>query len=70
MRKQGMIRDSNAADQLIIYIFVGLVSISMLSMGAYFVMSNDDGETSSKSEVESWIDPVVEIEDENHKFLR
>ena len=66
MRKQGLIRDSNAADQLIIYIFVGLVSISMLSMGAYFVMSNSDDDTSSKSETEAWIDPVVEIEDGNH----
>ena len=39
MRNQGLIRDSNAADQLIIYAIVGLVAISMVSIGAYVAMS-------------------------------
>jgi len=42
MRNQGLIRDSNAADQIIIYAFVGLVTISMLSIGAYFTISNNE----------------------------
>ena len=66
MRNQGLIRDSNAADQIIIYAFVGLVTISMLSIGAYFAISNNDEAESSCSEPMSWIDPVIEIEDENH----
>ena len=66
MRNQGLIRDSNAADQVIIYAIVGLVTISLISMGAYFAMSGGSDETSSSSDSEDWIDPVVEIEDENH----
>ncbi len=66
MRNQGLIRDSNAADQIIIYAIVGLVTISLISMGAYFAMSGGSDDTSSSSDSEDWIDPVVEIEDENH----
>ena len=62
MRNQGLIRDSNAADQIIIYAIVGLISISMLSIGAYFAMSNsDDAAASSDVEMETWIDPTIEI---------
>ena len=66
MRNRGLIRDSNAADQIIIYVIVGLVTISLISMGAYFAMSNGSDDTTSSSMIEEWIDPVVEIEDENH----
>ena len=66
MRNQGLIRDSNAADQIIVYAIVGLVTISLISMGAYFAMSNSSDDTSSSSTTEDWIDPVVEIEDDNH----
>ena len=66
MRKEGMTRDWNGADQLIMYAIVGLVSISMLSLGAYVVMSASEADPSTESATEAWIDPVVEIEDENH----
>ena len=66
MRNQGLIRDSNAADQLIIYAIVGLVAISMVSIGAYVAMSGSDDDPTSSKKADTWIDPVVEIEDENH----
>ena len=66
MRNQGLIRDSNAADQLIIYAIVGLVAISMVSIGAYVAMSGSDDDPTSSTKADTWIDPVVEIEDENH----
>ena len=67
MRKQGMTRDWNGADQLIMYAIVGLVSVSMLSLGAYIIVSAGEDDSSPASmEQEAWIDPVVEIEDENH----
>ena len=61
-----MTRDWNGADQLIMYAIVGLVSVSMLSLGAYVVMSASEADPSTESATEAWIDPVVEIEDENH----
>ena len=68
MRKQGMTRDWNGADQLIMYAIVGLVSVSMLSLGAYVIVSAGEDDSSPASmEQEAWIDPVVEIEDENHR---
>ena len=62
MRKEGMTRDWNGADQLIMYAIVGLVSVSMLSLGAYVIMSTGEDDSSPASmEQEAWIDPVVEI---------
>ena len=65
MLNQRLTRDSNAADQIIVYAIVGLVCVSLMSIGAYVLMSSAD-EDSSSADVEPWVDPVVEIEDEQH----
>ena len=66
MLNQGLTRDSNAADQIIVYAMVGLICVSFLSIGAYIMMLTDDDASSSSAGEEEWIDPVVEIEDEQH----
>ena len=66
MLKQRLTRDSHAADQIIVYAMVGLVCISFLSIGAYIVMLSDDEASSADDGESAWVDPVVEIEDEQH----
>ena len=65
MRRQLLVDDRNAADQVLTFAIAGMITISLLSIGAYFVLTGDV-EDDSKSGAGEWIDPVVEIEDENH----
>ncbi|MDP6099533.1 MAG: hypothetical protein QF566_05075, partial [Candidatus Thalassarchaeaceae archaeon] len=62
-----MFDDESAAtqEQMIVYALVGLVSLSLLSSAAWFAFSfgNDD---TSEDPMENWVDPVTEIEDDNH----
>ena len=64
MRPHRLFKDSEAADQLITYAFVGLVVISLLSATAYLALGGD--KNAENTVEQEWIDPVVEIEDENH----
>ena len=65
MRRQLLVHDRNAADQVLTFAIAGMITISLLSIGAYFVLTGDV-EDDAKSGTGEWIDPVVEIEDENH----
>ena len=56
--------DERAADKIIVIALASLLTVSVLSALAY--MSLDDDESNESSDVEEWIDPVVEIEDEYH----
>ena len=57
--------DDGAADKIIVIALVSLLTVSVISAIAY--MNLDSKETdSSPSKSMEWIDPVVEIEDENH----
>jgi hypothetical protein len=62
-----MFDDESAASQqqMIVYALVGLVSLSLLSSAAWFAFSfgNDDA---SDDPMANWVDPVTEIEDDNH----
>ena len=65
MKNSILFRDSEAADRIITYAFVALVVISLLSATAYFALGGDSKSDDVSAESE-WIDPVVEIEDEQH----
>ena len=64
MQPRGLLKDSEAADQIITYAFVGLVVISLLSATAYLALGGD--KNVEEMAAAEWVDPVVEIEDENH----
>ena len=64
MQPRRLLMDREAADQLITYAFVGLVIISLLSATAYLALGGDKNAEEMASP--EWVDPVVEIEDENH----
>ena len=51
--------------QMIIYALVGLISLSLLSSAAWlaFNFGNEDEITDPMA---NWVDPVIEIEDDNH----
>ena len=63
-----MVDDDSAAtqEQMIIYALVGLVSLSLLSSAAWFAFSFGGGDGDSEDHMANWVDPVIEIEDENH----
>ncbi len=58
--------ESGAANQLVVYALVGLISLSMLSMAAWLALRGGS-ESGGEVEVDGWIDPVLEIEDDNHR---
>ena len=57
--------DERAADKVIVIALVSLLTISVISGLAYMSL-DDDGDENEGSQTSKWIDPVVEIEDENH----
>ena len=65
MRRQLLVEDRNAADQILTIAIAVMVTISLLSIGAYFLLTGGDSDEVD-SMTTAWIDPVVEIEDENH----
>ena len=63
MSTRRLLNDENATDKVIVIALVSLLTVSVVSVIAYVGLedeANDGG-----NEV-VWIDPVVEIEDENH----
>ena len=63
MRRRALSVDESATDKILVIAIVTLISISLLSVLAY--MNLDSGD-SNVDVPEIWVDPVVEIEDENH----
>ena len=57
--------DDGAADKIIVIALVSLLTVSVISAIAYMNLDSDKSE-SDQSTATEWIDPVVEIEDENH----
>ena len=57
--------DVSAADKVIVIALVSLLTVSVISAIAYMSLDSDE-EDSSDSKSMDWVDPVVEIEDENH----
>ena len=65
MRPNGLLKDKEAADKVITYAFVALAVISLLSATGYLALRGSKN-VNSMDDVNEWVDPVVEIEDENH----
>ena len=57
--------DDGAADKIIVIALVSLLTVSVISAIAYMNLDSEKSE-SDRSTATEWIDPVVEIEDENH----
>ena len=57
--------DVGAADKIIVIALVSLLTVSVISAIAYISIDSDEGDGSSSNSM-GWVDPVVEIEDENH----
>ena len=64
MQRRRLCKDTEASDKIIVFVLVGLVALSLLSVTAYFLLDSN-GEDVNVNEM-TWIDPVIEIEDENH----
>ena len=65
MKSSLLFQNSDAADRVITFAFVGLVVISLLSATAYLALGGDENNKTDSNE-SAWVDPVVEIEDEQH----
>ena len=65
MRTEQLKEDERAADKVIVIALVSLLTISLISGLAYMSL-DDGGDDNDGSQTAAWIDPVVEIEDENH----
>ncbi|MDA9156339.1 hypothetical protein N9N88_02195, partial [Candidatus Poseidoniaceae archaeon] len=65
MKFSHLFRNSDAADRIITFAFVALVVISLLSATAYLALGGDENNKTESNET-AWVDPVVEIEDEQH----
>ena len=65
MRRRQLQDDDGAADKIIVIALVSLLTVSVISAIAYMNLDSDKSE-SDQSTATEWIDPVVEIEDENH----
>ncbi len=63
MRRRGLSADESATDKILVIAIVTLISISLLSVLAYMNLDSGDSDVGSQND---WVDPVVEIEDENH----
>ena len=57
--------DDIAADKIIVIALVSLLTVSVISAIAYMSLDTEENDSDSKQSME-WVDPVVEIEDENH----
>ena len=57
--------DDSAADKIIVIALVSLLTVSVISAIAYMNLDSDENDDGGSKATE-WIDPVVEIEDENH----
>ena len=57
--------DDSAADKIIVIALVSLLTVSVISAIAYMNLDTEKNDSDSKQSME-WVDPVVEIEDENH----
>ena len=64
MQRRRLHDDDVAADKIIVIALVTLLTVSVISVIAYVNVDSEDDAKESKSM--DWIDPVVEIEDENH----
>ena len=65
MQKRRFTLDDTASDKLIIFALVGLVVVSLVSITTYFVLDSNGNNTVTPSKAD-WIDPVIEVEDDNH----
>ena len=65
MRTKQLKEDERAADKVIVIALVSLLTISLISGLAYMSL-DDGGDDNEGNQAAVWIDPVVEIEDENH----
>ena len=65
MQTRHLLEDESAADKIIVIALASLLTISVFSAIAYMSLDDDDDEDESDG-MGDWIDPVVEIEDENH----
>ena len=65
MRTEQLKEDERAADKVIVIALVSLLTISLISGLAYMSL-DDSGDDNEGDQAAAWIDPVVEIEDENH----
>ena len=52
--------------QMIVYAIVGLISLSLLSSAAWFAFSLGDDSDGIDDPMANWVDPVTEVEDDNH----
>ena len=57
--------DERAADKVIVIALVALLTISVISGVAYMSLDGD-ADDNDGAQTSQWVDPVVEIEDENH----
>ena len=62
------LNDESAAtqQQLITYAIVGLISFSLLSTATWFAFNYSGDNASIDDPMANWVDPVTEIEDDNH----
>jgi len=67
MRRITFLDESAATQQqMIVYAIVGLISFSLISTAAWFALGGRDPGEIDIDPTANWIDPVIEIEDENH----
>ena len=62
MQRRGLSDNESAADKILAIAIVTLIAISLLSVLAY--MNLDSGDSNVDTQ-EDWVDPVIEIENEN-----
>ena len=65
MKSNLLFINRDAADRIITYAFVGLVTICLLSATAYLALGGEKNADEANTAT-AWVDPVVEIEDEQH----
>lgn len=65
MRRFQIDEEATSGQQVITYLLVGLIGISLISSAMWFIGEGGD-EAINEGTGSQWIDPVTEIEDENH----
>ena len=68
MQTPGLRDDESAADKIIVIALSTLLTISVISGLAYMSLDDGGGAKDSNDSID-WIDPVVEIEDENLSLI-
>ena len=66
MRRESLTSDEIAADKMVMAAALTLLLISAVSIIA--LLAADDDNLPSSNDWE-WVDPITEVEDENHFFL-